>query len=176
MTTIGNKETFGFRFELDDDSGGEWMFGRCCYLIDGKEVGEYELGTSLRDVFLQMTQIVGDCGRREGDRLCNLSDKDVHEVLRYLIYEDCHANVLHIAGDIDMPARFDVRIPVDVFDACSVFLLDCPGDSRLVFRRSEDQDIESVRIRRGEFDDVIGTAYQRLEEIYESSAINNEHA
>ena len=56
---IGDPNRFAIALDLDEDYGGEWLFGRIGYIIGGVNVGDYDLGTSLRDVVLQMTFIIG---------------------------------------------------------------------------------------------------------------------
>lgn len=83
---IGNIYEFAIQYELDGNSGCQWMFGRICYWIDGKAVGDYFLGASLRDVLLQMRNIVGDEGRRSGSPLVELERVDAFHEIDACIY------------------------------------------------------------------------------------------
>lgn len=88
MMLIGNKETFAVEYELDSNYGGNWMFGKICYWINHVQVGDYELGTSLRDVLVAMIFLVPDCGNREELNLCELPPEEVFFQLNESIYGD----------------------------------------------------------------------------------------
>lgn len=77
---FGERNPFAIHLELNSDPGGAWLFGRFCYWIGGKQVGDYEQGTSLRDVFLNLKWIVHDCGNRRGDRLCHWRPEELFEL------------------------------------------------------------------------------------------------
>jgi Immunity protein 42 len=157
---IGEKSSFAIEFETDENSGGAWLFGKFCYWVGGSMLGDYQLGTSLRDVFFQMTQTVGDCGNRfttmwdaSGDEMFNAMNESIygtHEL-------------------VDLAGRFDVLIPVDVFDGVRIFLLDRQGEaSRLLYSR--DGGIAEERLLAlGEFDRVFKRCYDELRLLYEAA-------
>ncbi|TGV31306.1 hypothetical protein EN829_033405 [Mesorhizobium sp. M00.F.Ca.ET.186.01.1.1] len=68
---VGNQERFAVEFELDKDYGGVWLFGRFCYWIANEQIGEYEMGTSLRDVLFSLDTIKNDTGNRVSKALFN---------------------------------------------------------------------------------------------------------
>ncbi|NOT11155.1 MAG: hypothetical protein HOP23_04885 [Methylococcaceae bacterium] len=160
---IGKKETFAVEYELDSNHGEEWMFGKICYWINNIQVGDYELGTSLRDVLVAMAFLVPDCGNREGLNLCKLSYEEVFSLLNESIYGGCENTAAHL---LDTPARFEAKIPVDVFDQWKIFLIDCNSFSIFLYKRVEDKNVRFVRLLQGEFDDVIRKLYNDLESIY----------
>ena len=49
MKVFGDYYTFAICYELDSNYGRAWLFGKFCYWIGGVQVGDYELGTSLRE-------------------------------------------------------------------------------------------------------------------------------
>lgn len=57
---FGNYSEFAIEFELDESYGGEWLYGKYRYWIKGKPVGDYDLGTSLRDILFLMKTILSD--------------------------------------------------------------------------------------------------------------------
>src|SRR6056297_3587808 len=87
-TTIGNDSQFAIKVDLDDSFGDEWLFGRIAYVIDGKEVGDYSLGTSLRDVLLQMHFIVSDAGKRSTPGLLGKNKTDLFETVWSTLFGD----------------------------------------------------------------------------------------
>jgi len=70
---IGNKSEFAIEYELALDYGGVWMFGRVCYWTKDHKIGDYESGTSLRDVMLQLHRIIRDNGKRMHEELFHLN-------------------------------------------------------------------------------------------------------
>src|SRR5215470_5140722 len=57
MAVVGEPSRFAVEYDLNENYSGLWMFGRFCYWCGGERVGDYELGTSLRDVLFQLEQI-----------------------------------------------------------------------------------------------------------------------
>ena len=164
---FGNKESFAVQVEIDEDYGGPWLFGKFCYWLNGTRVGDYDLGTSLRDVLLNLKWIVNDRGNRRGEDLCNYPGEHTFDLLDRSLYGDDHdvSKVLLPA----LPARFDVRPPVDVFDCCKIYLMEC-GDNDLFMVSDVTADPEIISIVRlpiGLFDSVIKRVYDHLENLYD---------
>jgi hypothetical protein len=167
---IGAKDHFAVEFELDQEYGGPWLFGSFCYWIDGARVGDYELGTSLRDVLLQMRSVVTDCGNRSGGMLCDLPADTAFLVLDGLLYESEPVVTPRAFQMPDSPARFEVKIPVDVFDSWKIYLIECDNTARMIFRNTNDGRIEVARLAMGAFDTVISDAFNRLDSLYHQNA------
>lgn len=160
---IGDKKNFAVEYELEPDSGGEWMYGKICYWIKGEVIGNYELSTSLRDVLFQMKYLVGDSGKRNDDYLCTQLPKKVFYLLNESIYGDSE-NAL---GEFPVsPARFEITIPVDVFDHWRIFLIDCSNYSTVLYKRIEDKEVRSAQLYLNEYDNAIRRLYDDLESIY----------
>lgn len=160
----GNRSSFAVEFELDKNYGGEWLYGKFCYWIGGLRVGDFEMGTSLRDVLLQMKHMVSDCGNRDGGTLCSLSPAEAFSVIDPLLYGESSNNAL---GSPDTPARFDISIPVDVFDSWKIYLFECKDSAEIVFRKNSEAKVRSYSLRHGEFDQIIKKVYLKLDDLYE---------
>lgn len=157
---IGKKDTFAVEYELDTNSGGQWMYGKICYWLEGKMIGDYKLGTSLRDVLFQLKYLVHDSGKRNTENLCSRSPENIF----YQLNESIYGENEDTCDDIpDSPARFDIKIPVDVFDQWKIFLIDCSSYSTILYKKIDDKDVHVVRIIQYEFDDVISKLYNDLE-------------
>lgn len=166
---FGIKDRFAVEYDLEKDHSGEWLFGKVCYWIGGKEIGNYQLGTSLRDVLLQMTPIVKDSGKRSGGTLCGLSSEEIFRRLDGFLYGGSGESQSAAEHDIpDNPARFDVRIPVDVFDTCKVYLVECRNTATILYKCDADAHVSSIDLRPGEFDTVITELYHKLDSTYEA--------
>jgi hypothetical protein len=164
---IGNKQTIAVEYELNENHGNAWMFGKICYWIDGTQVGDYELGTSLRDVFSQLKYLVHDSGNRDGIGLCALSPEEIFNTLDKALYSKTRNSDAEL---FDTPARFEIGMQVDVFDQWKIFLIDCSSYSIALFKMLKEKNVHFARIPKGDFDNVIRELYYDLETIYESVA------
>ncbi|WP_237561535.1 Imm42 family immunity protein [Frateuria defendens] len=163
---FGDKSRFAISIDLDNDSGGQWLFGRFCYWISGAVVGDYDSGTSLRDVLFQMKYIAGDRGGRFCPALLELSADHALHVISDAINEGSGDFYNYVKNDF-LPARLDVRIPVDIFDSWRIFLIDGCGGSRLLYGMIYSSGANALDLRYGEFDTIFGEAYSYLNMIYD---------
>jgi hypothetical protein len=128
-------------------------------LLDkGSQVGDYNLGTSLRDVFFQMKWIVFDCGNRAGGVLCKYNPEVVFYGLDGALYESSDFDIGSEFELPDTPARFDISIPMDIFDGWKIYLIECGDKAIIHFKSIDDTDIRVVSIAIGIFDSVIKEA------------------
>lgn len=162
---FGDKSRFAVAFELDTDSGGEWMFGRFCYWIGGKTVGNWGDGVSLRDVLFQMKCIVGDQGNRLCPALFVLSEDKIFQLITTCL-DEVSDDIYRLIPPDFLPARLDVCIPVDVFNHWRVFLVDGEHESKLLYGRVDQSKVDVIVLSRGEFDAVFASAYVCLDSIY----------
>jgi hypothetical protein len=44
---VGEPARFAVEYDLNENHGGEWLFGRFCYWCGGQQIGDYALGTSV---------------------------------------------------------------------------------------------------------------------------------
>ncbi|MGL6337913.1 MAG: Imm42 family immunity protein [Waterburya sp.] len=164
MPVFGNCSEFAVCYELDQDYGGLWLFGKFCYWIGGVKVGDYELGTSLRDVLTVLRSVVRDNNNREHQSLFDLSAEELYQRLNSAMYED-NSEYERIAQE-ECWARFQIDIPVDIFDNWKVFLVERSSKARIVYSYSEGNVVE-VQFPSGVFDQAITDAFNTLFDIYE---------
>lgn len=166
---FGNPNVFAVQLELDPDYGGSWLFGRFCYWINSTEVGDYALGTSLRDLFFNMKWIAHDRGKRSGNGLCHLSPHEVFLLLDNSLYGD--QDPVTDLSLPEAPARFDVRPPLDIFDSWKVYLVECEVYDLMLYRKTEAEDpIRFFHSPGGTFDTVIMESYDYLKKLVESGS------
>ena len=168
---FGDRALFSVQLELDADYGGSWLYGRFCYWVNGTRVGDYDLGTSMRDVFFKMKWVVNDCGNRKGGQLCSLLVEEAFLLLDKSLYgakENAQESWLP-----DLPARFDVRPPVDVFDEWKMYLIECGDRDLMLYRNSNEVDVQVFGTPVGVFDTVIKQAYAHLENLYQSQVASD---
>ncbi len=168
---IGTKDSFAVEYELDTDFGGKWMYGKVCYWINGKQIGDYELGTSLSDVLFQLKYMIHDNDKRDDESLCLLSPSDIFFQINESIYGE---NKKVYAYTPETPAKFNISIPVDVFDQWKIFLVDCNESSIVVYKKLDDVNVHFAYIPKGIFDQCINKLYTSLESIYDgiSTSVN----
>ncbi|WP_050466225.1 Imm42 family immunity protein [Herbaspirillum chlorophenolicum] len=163
---FGITDRFSIEIVLDRVSGGDWLFGKICYWVNGVEVGNFDEGTSLRDVLFMMTTIVADGSHRICPKLLEFSNEKTFSLICNALDDEDETIYQYLPEDFQ-PARFDIRIPVDVFDDWKIFLVEGEFDAKLICRRLGAGDIEPVvMLRQGEFDDVLRQAYDYLDNIY----------
>lgn len=161
---FGKKKSFAIEVDIDKNFGNEWIFGKCCYWINGRMVGKYDEGTSLRDVLFQMKYILGDSGKRLRPGLLNLEYVEVIKIAEE-IEEFDGANQMWSEGNLP-GASINVRIPVDVFDEWKIYLIDGKVSSRLIARNIFDNEVVVSNLIPGEFDSAFSAAYRYIDEFY----------
>ncbi|MFB9275607.1 Imm42 family immunity protein [Cohnella cellulosilytica] len=119
---IGNPESFATEFELNNNYGGAWMFGRFCYWINGARIGDYESGASLRDVLFLIEDLVRDQGNRSNKNLFMLDYKEFFNRLNEALYGDS-SKYDSIAIE-ETWAQFNVCPPIDIFDNWKIFMVE----------------------------------------------------
>jgi len=162
---FGDRTRFAVSLELDADSGGPWMFGKFCYWIGGRRVGDYELGTSLRDVLSALKWIVADAGKRDDCRRFTMPREEVYREIDSSLYG--HAEKAGSEFEIGPTAQFDVHPRVDVFDEWKVYLIEYGDEGRLLYKNSPDRSVNEFFLRKGEFDACIKPAWDELNRMYD---------
>lgn len=165
---IGMRSRFAVEFELNKESGGDWLFGKFSFWIEDRRIGDYNLGTSLRDVLFQMRSIVRDNGTRSHGELFVLDKNELYKRINGTLYGYEVSEYYQVALK-ETWARFDVKIPVDVFDGWKIFLVEnrSSDKARLIVMKLETEEIYETVLRQGEFDEVIVKAQQELDKLYE---------
>lgn len=160
---FGNKEKFGIQIELDAQYGGAWLYGRICYWINNKMIGDWDMGTSLRDVLFQMKFASNTPIKRHGDNLCTLSNKDCFLYLDNGLYGSVKNE--NVSEEL---WKFDVSIHVDVFDSWKVYLLDCCDKSKVLYKNINTEEFSSFELELNYFNDVAAEAFKYLNTLYEN--------
>ncbi len=164
MQIFGNRSTFAVCYELDQNYNGVWLFGKFCYWIGDVQVGDYEIGTSLRDILFSLRTIVRDNGHREHLSLFELPAEDLLKRLDDAMYGDKNSEYEHIALD-ECWARFQIHFLDEIFRDWKVYLVDRPPDARIVYSHLQESIVE-VRLTSGVFDQAITDVFNCLFDIY----------
>ena len=171
---FGDRARFAVIVELDSNHGGSWLFGRICYWIKGKMIGQFDLGTSLRDVLFQSKYIDNDRGKRFCPDLARLPNNKIFNLISSALNEVGDEIYQHIPKNFP-PGRFDVCIHVDVFDCWKVFLVEGEKDAKLLFCKLDTEEIDAAILFSGEFDRIFRNAYEYIEYIYDKEVISDTH-
>lgn len=166
MPIHGNCQEVAVQFELDQNSGGAWIFGKFCYWIGGKRVGNYELGTSLSDVLTTIPPLVRDSTQRDCIHFFSMPAEALTNELDQGLFGD-NANAEQRALEEGW-ARFIISLPVDIFDDYRIYLIEDDGSGRYLVRNLATRVLEEYRAPRGTFDEVIGKTYAELRKLEEA--------
>lgn len=166
MPVIGDPSRFSVEYDLDDNHGGEWMFGRFCYWCGGRQIGDYELGTSLRDILFQLDQLARNKHLRINPRFKKMPAMDVFRLLDGVLFGTVELNNSRVAEE-EQWARHNIFPPVDIFDCWKGFLLEDEQTARLILANDPYLEIVELLLKRGEVDAVLDMARNALNDIYE---------
>lgn len=166
---FGDKNSFAVELELDEEPYGVWLFGHFCYWINGVRVGDYELSTSLRDVLSGLRWVVHDRGNRGGGALCEIPLHEVFSCLDNALYGSEEAGSASDTLLPDEPARFEITVPVEVFNDWKVFLIECGEKAFVLLKSFSTGELQSVVIQSGLFDKAIDEAYRFLNVLHEGA-------
>ena len=165
---FGEKTRFGIEFELNEHSGGAWMFGKLCYWIGGEQVGDFDEGTFLRDVLFSMRYIVDDAGKRTAPALASCDEAEIFDAIHDSINESGRNLIGLIPSDL-LPAYFDVCPNVDIFNDWNIYLVEAKNLSKIVYSSDAGNNVRKVELSPGEFDGVASIAHQELDRLFEAS-------
>jgi hypothetical protein len=166
VPVVGEPSRFAVEYDLNASHGDEWMFGRFCYWCGGRRVGDYELGTSLRDVLFQLEHLARDRSLWASRRFNYMSAIDVFRLLNAALFGAAELNNASVAEE-EQWYRHNVFPPVDVFDCWKGFLLEDQQTARLIFARKPYLNVIELSLRAGEVDAVLDVARKALGDIYE---------
>jgi len=166
---IGNPREFAVKVDLDDPLGGEWLFGKIGYVIGEHHLGEYDIGTSLRDVIGQMAWILFDAGNRSNSRFFGLPKEVLFDTIWETRYGDNDTGMEDVASD-ECWVKHSIEVPVDVFDQIQVLQFDEGEVSRIIWRASpygKDMGTHEVRVPLGTTEAVFSQLSDLLEQLTE---------
>ncbi len=165
MPLVGETSRFGAEYDLDANHVGAWMFGRFCYWCGGRRVGDYELGTSLRDVLFQLDEIAKYERLRTGQRFNAMPAILVFRLLDGALFGRTDLNNAHVAAE-EQWASHQIIPPVDVFDSWKGYIVEDEKTARLIFAKAPYLEVSELSLKTGEVDAVLNALRNALDEIY----------
>jgi Immunity protein 42 len=170
--TIGDPSLFAIRVDLDEHYNGEWLFGRIGYVIGNQAVGNYELGTSLRDVLHSMHWKIADANQRKTLRFQGQPKEKVFNDLSSALYGD----PVELSADWDEIivdecwAKHDITIRMDVLNYTTVYQVDEDTESRIIWiinKENRDSPINEIRVPLGYTENVFLQLFRLLNQLLE---------
>lgn len=171
---IGDPTKFAIRYELDQHHGDKWMFGRVSFVINGIEVGDYSLGTSLRDVLFIFEQLLKSRNQRRDDKKYSMNPIELYGMLDDGLFGNESSEFAETAFR-EAWGRFYITPSLDVFNGWKIFIVENAYNGRIIFSHNFDQlhgMIDEVIINSGDFDHVLTQAIIGLQKIYDAALQN----
>lgn len=134
-------------------------------MCDGQRVGDYELGTSLRDVLFQLDEIAKYRHSRSSPRFSTLPAVAVFRLIDAALFGSADLNNAGVAEE-EQWARHKIFPAVDVFDPWKGYLVEDGKNARFIFARSPYRDVTEFPLRAGEIDAILDAVRSALDEIY----------
>lgn len=169
---FGGRKRFSIEINLDDSPLDEWICGGYCYWVFGNMIGDIEKIVSLRDVLFMMDKIKWNyggylCDGRFCPKLFELPDDRIYELIRGAVYKgEPYRNEIfdYLPSEDYIYGNFLVW---PGFGGWDVFLVDGEDQSKLLYCNTIDKNakVKCVLLERGEFDSVLLSAWNYLEEM-----------
>lgn len=173
MPIVGEPSRFAVEYVFDDDIYGAWMFGDICYWCAGLRVGDYGIGTSLRDVLFQLDGVAQYSHQRENPRFQGVAAAGLLQLLNWALYSfgpetrEHSSHVPNHAPEDEQWLRHLIYPRVDIFDNWRVFLVENAQVARLVFSKYPYDEVGEVILKIGEVDSVLDEVRSVLNEVHE---------
>lgn len=162
MKLVGDPSRFAVGYELDVNYGGPWMYGKFCYFCGSQQVGDYDLGTSLRDVLFQLDEIE-KFKFQANLRFSSMSAEDVFGMLDSALFGPAYSKI----AEDEQWRDFLIFPSIDVFDGWKGFRLDDGRFSRLIFSSEPYVKVREIKLNNGEIDAVLHSTRKILNAIHE---------
>jgi hypothetical protein len=168
MPLVGDSRLFGVEYELNEQTGGAWLFGKVCFWIAGERVGDFELGTSLRDFLFQVEQGRRYKGDRQTGRFMKMPAADVVATIEAGLFGRGSEEKEQLAVD-EQWAKHRITPEIDVFDSWRIYLFQSSLGDRVLYSRTEPgANIREVLLPLGECDAVLARCCNEIGAIYEA--------
>ena len=116
-------------------------------------------------VLIVLRSVVRDNGNRENPSLFKLTTEELFRRLDSVLYGKTNSEYERLAQQEGW-ARFEVHLPLDIFDQWKVYLIDSPPEARIVYSSIGESPVE-VNLSAGIFDKVIIDVFNALLDTYE---------
>lgn len=166
MTIIGDSSRFSVEYTLDENYGGEWMFGRLCFWCDGQRIGDYDLGTSLRDALFYFEELGKYHDLRINKRFDDMDAEDVFHLIDSALFGKDYAKHSQLVEE-EKWAQHYIFPALDVFNNWKGFLIEGAQRARLIFACDPYSKVKEFFLSPGEVDGIFKIATSKLNAIYE---------
>ena len=153
---LGEPNLFGVKYEVDENPT-EHLFGKMSYWVGGYEVGDYTMGTSLRDIAYAASQLLKYKGLRYDYGLMRCTSIEAFNTLDNAMYVDNgqSADVMRRAWEY-YSVFHALPIGCDIFDCWKGYLIEDARECRFIFKANiENSTLTEVNFSLGRFDAVL---------------------
>lgn len=157
---IGDKNHFAIELEFEEPRN-QWLSGRICYWISETKFGNYSDVVSLRDYLLQLPAVLTFRGRRDDQKLWNMSDEKAFDYIDSSLYGGRPHSP--IDGINEITGRFDIQVPISVFDDCKIYLVQYDDNEKVFFADRPYEIIRTVVMKKDTCDTVFAKAFSLLD-------------
>ena len=171
MPIIGDRARFAVEYSLDEEHGAAWLFGKVCFWIGGESVGNFGLGTSLRDFLFQIESGRRDHGRRKNRRFDSMPAHRVIQTLDAAFYGPSNPQLEERSVEEEW-ARHQLKPGIDVFDNWTIYLVESDDAARLLYRCNAGETKEFI-LAPGECDMVLEEACREIGALYTNALGRN---
>jgi hypothetical protein len=163
---IGTPARFAVEYSLDQEHGGVWLFGKVRFWIGCESVGDFDLGTSLRDFLFQIEAGRRNRGRRTNGRFDSMPAHLVIDNLNAALFVPGNAELEEISV-VEEWARHQLNPGIDVFDDWRIYLVENAVTARLLWQHKTNSAKEII-LAPGECDTVLEDACREIGALYDS--------
>lgn len=151
---------------MNPERGGVWLFGRFCYWSGGAQIGDFEVGESLRDVLFALQRVASRHSRRTNARFRGMAADDVVRLFFSALRTEGSA-FASTAIEEQWGLLF-AGFSMDVFDGLEMLLLEEGESERLIVVDWRSGAVTETRLELGEFDAVLEQAIAVLEAAHQT--------
>lgn len=164
---IGSKDQFAIQYEIIEVVS-HFIYGRICYWIDGKQIGNFDLDTIISDVLSFLPSIIQDNEKREHKKFFEMDKEEVYYLLSGQAFFD-NEKYAEMALE-ETWARFNIEVDLDVFGDVFIGLIDSGKMARIIY--TDDKNIlHEFYLNQGEVDEVFVCFYKELNAFYEEKIL-----
>lgn len=162
---LGNKNSFAIQYEITEVYEN-FIYGKLCYWIDNMQIGEYDEGVTISDLFWNIQDLVRDNGKRVHNELFQLELEELFQRLNSTLFGNGNEQYNEIS-ELEIWARFNIGLNVDIFRGYKVFLVESENKARII---SSDKKgiINQYYIEKGVVDKLFIKFFNELNKVYEN--------
>jgi hypothetical protein len=159
MTIFGTPEQFAVEMSVDGRAD-TYAVGRISYIIGGRRVGDSYHTTWIGDYATAAPGVLCFRGQRKNEWLWQMSDAEAFRWIDSRLSSD--DGVDPPEDEVEMAARHDATIWLDVFDEWKIYCIEHSDEEKLIFSAPPYDEVFSQVQPAGLFDRTVLEVFNRL--------------